>query len=274
MSRGFHPIRSRVFDPLARRLELRQLRATTVSRPDRGRRGGGGEATGGSKPPGDAAAVRGGATGGAGGVGAPDAAVLPPDSGPMDAGREFAPDVTPPKTDGPPTPGVFRHPGGLVDRAQLDFVKARIADGTAPWKAAFDKAKASKWAVPTYAPQPLAVVQCGPYSNPNVGCSEERSDAIAAYTQALLWYFTGEPAFAQKSIEIMNAWSATLTGHTGHNAPLQSAWASSVWPRAAEIIRYTSGRWRRRTWRGSRSSCGPSICPWSPGGTGEMGTGS
>ena len=41
----------------------------------------------------------------------------------------------------------------------------------------------------------------------------------------------------------MNAWSATLTGHTDHNAPLQSAWASSVWPRAAEIIRYTSDRW-------------------------------
>jgi hypothetical protein len=139
--------------------------------------------------------------------------------------------------------GAFRHPGVMVSRAQLDFLKAKIAAGAAPWKAAFDKVKASKWAAPAYAPQPFAVVQCGAYSNPNVGCSEELSDAIAAYSQALLWYFTGDDAYAKKSVEIMNAWSAMLTQHTDHNAPLQSAWASSVWPRAAEIIRYTSTDW-------------------------------
>jgi hypothetical protein len=37
----------------------------------------------------------------------------------------------------------------------------------------------------------------------------------------------------------MDAWLATITDHTNSNAPLQSAWAGSVWPRAAEIIRYT-----------------------------------
>src|SRR5204863_4454270 len=133
--------------------------------------------------------------------------------------------------------------GVLVDSAQRDCEKAEIAGGAAPWKAAFAKARASKWGAPTYATQPLAVVQCGAYSNPNIGCSEELGDAIAAYTQALLWYFTGDATYAQKSVEIMNAWSAMLTGHTDHNAPLQSAWASEVWPRAAEIIRYTSDRW-------------------------------
>jgi hypothetical protein len=41
----------------------------------------------------------------------------------------------------------------------------------------------------------------------------------------------------------MNAWSSTLTQHTNANAPLQSAWAAEVFPRAAEIIRYTNAGW-------------------------------
>jgi hypothetical protein len=78
---------------------------------------------------------------------------------------------------------------------------------------------------------------------PNVGCSAEMSDAIAAYTQALLWVLTGSQSYARKSIEIMNAWSAVLKQHTDYNAPLQSAWAGSVFPRAAEIIRWTNAGW-------------------------------
>ena len=37
----------------------------------------------------------------------------------------------------------------------------------------------------------------------------------------------------------MDAWSATIRSHTNSNAPLQTGWAGSVWPRAAEIIKYT-----------------------------------
>ncbi len=41
----------------------------------------------------------------------------------------------------------------------------------------------------------------------------------------------------------MDAWSGTITDHTNSNAPLQSAWSASTWPRAAEIIRYTYTGW-------------------------------
>jgi hypothetical protein len=131
----------------------------------------------------------------------------------------------------------------LVNGEQLDFVKAKIAAGAAPWKAAFDKTKRSGSASLTYTPKPFVTVECGAYSNPNNGCSEEMDDATAAYTQALLWYFTGDSAYANKAIAIMNAWSTTLKDHTNTNAPLQSAWTSAVWPRAGEIIRYTYGGW-------------------------------
>lgn len=43
---------------------------------------------------------------------------------------------------------------------------------------------------------------------------------------------------------VTRAWSAVITDHTNSNAPLQTGWAGSSWPRAAEIIKYTyTGSW-------------------------------
>jgi hypothetical protein len=140
-------------------------------------------------------------------------------------------------------PGAFVHPGILVTKGQLDFLKQKIASSAAPWTTAFSKAQASKYGSKTYTPAPVAVVDCGPYSNPDIGCSAETSDAAAAYTQALLWTLTGDVGYAQTAVKIMNAWSAVLKQHTNSNAPLQSAWTAAVFPRAAEIIRYTYSGW-------------------------------
>ena len=42
----------------------------------------------------------------------------------------------------------FYHPGVLVNRAQLEFIKAKVAAGAQPWKSAFEAAKASELASP------------------------------------------------------------------------------------------------------------------------------
>ncbi|MGW2352771.1 alginate lyase family protein [Actinacidiphila glaucinigra] len=140
-------------------------------------------------------------------------------------------------------PTAFSHPGVLVSRAQLDFVRGKVQAGAQPWKGAYDQMMASKYASQSRTPKPRAVVECGSYSNPNYGCTDEREDAIAAYTNALAWYVTRDAKYAQKAIQLMDAWSATITDHTNSNAPLQTGWAGSVWPRAAEIIRYTYTGW-------------------------------
>ncbi|MEP7125010.1 MAG: alginate lyase family protein [Byssovorax sp.] len=140
-------------------------------------------------------------------------------------------------------PNAFVHPGVQVDQGQLDFVKAKLASGAEPWTTALADLKKSPFAALDYQAKPRATVECGPTSMPDFGCTEEKSDVIAAYTHALLWYLTGNEANAKKSIEIMNAWSAVLVEHTNSNAPLQAAWAASEFPRAAEIIRYTYNGW-------------------------------
>src|SRR4051812_2376726 len=140
----------------------------------------------------------------------------------------------------------FLHPGILLNRAQLDLIKQRVAEGKEPQKTAFDALLKSELADLNYKPSPRATIECGPYSKPDIGCKDERRDATAAYTQALAWVITGNEKYAHNTVRIMNAWANTLTGgHTNDNGPAQAAWAASVWPRAAEIIRYTSTLWAK-----------------------------
>jgi hypothetical protein len=140
-------------------------------------------------------------------------------------------------------PAAFTHPGVGVSRAQLDFVRSKVQAGAEPWTTAFNQVKNSSYASLSRTPTPRAVVECGPYSNPNYGCTNEREDAIAAYTDALLWYLTRDDRYAQKAIQLMDAWSATIQDHANSNAPLQTAWAASSWPKAAEIIKHAYGNW-------------------------------
>jgi hypothetical protein len=144
----------------------------------------------------------------------------------------------------PAKPAVFIHPGVLVNRAQLDEIKKRVAAGTEPQKSAFEKLKADSLGSSTYTPQPWKACECGPRSNPDLGCKAEQADSAAAYSQALLWYITGNKAYAENAISIMNGWANTLTGgHTYANGPIQAGWCASLWPRAAEIIRYSYPGW-------------------------------
>ncbi|WEK20242.1 MAG: DUF1080 domain-containing protein [Candidatus Pedobacter colombiensis] len=152
--------------------------------------------------------------------------------------------ITPDASGKPAKPAGFTHPGVLVNLAQLEEIKKRVAAGTQPQKSAFEALKESPLGALGYTPQPRDTVSCGPYSNPNLGCKDEQNDCAAAYTQALLWFITGNKTYAESAIKIMNAWSTNLVGgHNYANGPVQAAWCGSVWPRAAEIIRYTYKGW-------------------------------
>lgn len=152
--------------------------------------------------------------------------------------------LTPMPGDQPAPPAGFIHPGVLVNRAQLEEIHRRYQAGIQPQKGAVDALKASPYGALVYQSKPRFQVECGPYSTPDLGCKDEQRDAAAAYGQALLWAATGDDRYAKNAIAIMNAWSATLhQGHTNANGPVQAAWTGELWPRAAEIIRYTTHLW-------------------------------
>lgn len=134
--------------------------------------------------------------------------------------------------------GGFTHPGILLGTAQLNFTKSKI--GTAPWNAAYTKMSGSHFASLSHTPDPAPVLSRNATSASGaVSLNALQDDDIAAYTDALMWYYTGNAAYADKAIAIMNAWSSTLTSVDSSTGQLDAAWASEMFPRAAEIIRYT-----------------------------------
>jgi hypothetical protein len=146
----------------------------------------------------------------------------------------------------PPLPAGFHfaHPGVLVNETTLADLKRHASSGAEPWASILAAARQGQWAALNYTAKPRPVVECGSYDHPSFGCADERQDAAAAYIHALLFVASGDTAHAAKSAEILDAWSAVLTNHTNSNAPLQAAWAGSIFPRAAEIIRHSGwGGW-------------------------------
>ena len=129
------------------------------------------------------------------------------------------------------TASTFVHPGALNSKGELDFVKAQIQAGTQPWTAEFNRIMASSYATRT--PNGKATI------NSNTGDAElSRDDAIASYTQALLWYYSGNATYANRAIAILNSWTNLQSFTAGSDQDkLQAGWIGGVFAPAAEIMR-------------------------------------
>ncbi|WP_312240239.1 alginate lyase family protein [Pantoea sp.] len=129
----------------------------------------------------------------------------------------------------------FTHPGIMLNKAMLEQINAHLQSGNPVWSRATQIASESFYGSKSYQPSPHSTV-----SADGNEATDLRNDAIAAYTQALLWSATHDETYARNAIRIMNAWSEMLsTDFTGSNRFNLAAWMGDVWPRAAEIIRYT-----------------------------------
>jgi hypothetical protein len=158
--------------------------------------------------------------------------------------------TTTPPTPTPPATTGFVHPGILNSKAQLDLVKAKIAAGAEPWTSALAKAKSSSAGQLTYKASPVVNMQCGNSgSTLDIGCTPASNDAVAAYTQSLIWYYTGDQRYADNAIAILNAWSELKTiaynpsDNSTFQGPLEAAWLAESFPRSAEILRYSGAGW-------------------------------
>lgn len=140
-------------------------------------------------------------------------------------------------------PHTFKHTGLLNSIDELKLIKSKISKGEEPWKSAFQKMQASNYAKVNYTPTPYEVVFSDINGSNDHGANAETNDAIAAYTEALMWIFTGDERYAETSSKILDAWSSKLKSHQGQNWYLQAAWAGSVFPLSAELLRATYPKW-------------------------------
>jgi regulation of enolase protein 1 (concanavalin A-like superfamily) len=132
------------------------------------------------------------------------------------------------------------HPGIPLTIADLDAVKAKVNAGEQPWKAGYDALAADSHSQPGYAMQgPFAQVS----RNPHLNRSPWMNDMQAVWNLARMWYFTGNPAYAQKSRDILIAWATTQTSFTGMEANLDLGDYAFRYGGAASILRGTWPGW-------------------------------
>ncbi|WP_373513517.1 alginate lyase family protein, partial [Persicitalea sp.] len=131
----------------------------------------------------------------------------------------------------------FAHPGINQTKADLAHMKAQVLKGEEPYKSAFERLKADTDLA--FVVTPYTHVLRGPYGKPNIGGNDLSKGAQMAYNCAVVWYITNDKAYANKAIEILDAWSATLWDFDYNDAKLLAAWTGHTLCNAAEILRFT-----------------------------------
>lgn len=130
------------------------------------------------------------------------------------------------------------HPGLLHTQKDFDRMRARVAHGDEPWAAGWQKLIANRHASLQWKPNPQAVVYRGRDGAHAENYPALFNDAAAAYALALRWKVSGDDAYADKAVEILNAWSSTLTAIGGSSDKfLASGIYGYQLANAAEILR-------------------------------------
>jgi hypothetical protein len=134
----------------------------------------------------------------------------------------------------------FVHPGILHNSADLARMRDGVRNRSQPILSGFEAMSANAGSQVGYK-RKGAVAEIS--RNPTVHAGDFDQDANAAYQCSLMWAITGNQAYAQIAIAILNNWAATLKRITGADAVLCAALGGFKIVNAAEVIRYTAAQW-------------------------------
>lgn len=117
-------------------------------------------------------------------------------------------------------------------------MRFEVAHEHQPWTAGWQRLLANRHASANWKPNPQAIVYRGKDGNHSENYAPLFNDAAAAYALALRWKLSADDAYAEKAIEILNAWSASLTAIGGSSDKfLASGIYGYQLANAAEILR-------------------------------------
>jgi hypothetical protein len=135
----------------------------------------------------------------------------------------------------------FSHPMTVINKAELTVVKQRIADKVEPQASAFAKLIRDADAAQSFKPDPPENMDIMGGYEPNT--NQETlirpwlwRNGHAAYCSALAYAYTGNTNYANKAVEVLNAWAAKRTVFTGHDRGLQLASWFSPMLYAADLL--------------------------------------
>lgn len=136
----------------------------------------------------------------------------------------------------------FVHPGLSHKRSDLDRMKAMVEAQIDPWYTSYQTMISESKASYDYTVRGNTSMKVLYRNDPKTNLAEFESDSRAAYYNALRWYIEGDSRYADKAVEIFNAWTGlTYLDHVGTRA-LTSCIVYQMLE-AAEIIKSTYSGW-------------------------------
>jgi hypothetical protein len=135
---------------------------------------------------------------------------------------------------GSPATFKFSHPMTVINKTELAEVKKRIAGKVEPQASAFAKLIRDAEAAQRFKPDPPDTMDIMGGYEPNT--NQETlirpwlwRNAHAAYASALAYACIGQRKYADKAVEVLNAWAAKNTTFTGRDRALQlGSWFSPM----------------------------------------------
>ncbi|MER5197825.1 alginate lyase family protein [Streptomyces sp. NPDC002755] len=139
----------------------------------------------------------------------------------------------------------YAHPGLLHTAADLARMTAKVKAGAAPCTAGYARLTANRHAQSGWTANPQATVYRGSGSPQNYTILY--NDLHAAYQNGLRFHVSGESAYADTAVAILNAWSAKLTSLAGSADRFLAAGLYGYQAaNAAELVRDHAGFERER----------------------------
>ena len=141
---------------------------------------------------------------------------------------------------GQPQARAYTHPGAPLTLADLQSVKAKVDANQEPWKSGYAGLAAGTSLTYTMQGPFAQVSRVGDYDQ---NLAAWRSDMVAVWNFARMWYFTGDTAYAQKGHDILLAWANTQTEFSGNESMLDLGDYALRFVGGADILRGTWPGW-------------------------------
>lgn len=136
----------------------------------------------------------------------------------------------------------FVHPGLLHKQSDFDRMKTNVGKGAEPWASGWNRLTSNAHSGLSWQAKAADTVYRGSDGVHPENYGQLYNDIAAAYATALRWKISGDKSYAEKSIQIMNAWSSRLKGLAGNNdANLAAGLYGYQFANAAEIMRTYDG---------------------------------
>jgi len=136
----------------------------------------------------------------------------------------------------------FVHPGLLHSDADFSRMQSKVEAYAEPWITGWYKLTNNSHSFLQYTPSPQAIFYRG-YDGTHVeNYGSLYNDIAAGYALALRWKVSGDTAYADKAVSILNEWSSTLTSLQGTGDRfLASGIYGYQFANVAEVMRTYSG---------------------------------